>query len=430
MAIFNPAEILLPRVDDLGRWAVVACDQFTSEPQYWQRAEALVGDAPSTLRIILPEVYLEGPEVEKRTADIHQAMRDYLESTLSRSVHGMVYVERTMDSGAVRQGLVGTVDLEEYSYEPGATSRIRPSENTVIERIPPRLAVRREAALESPHILMLIDDAARTVIEPLATKKKKLASLYDQELMLGGHRVRGWAVTDPADIEGVLAAIDALDEPQAFAARYSAEQAAPFAMAVGDGNHSLAAAKARWEELKLSLGQSEWEGHPARYCLVELENIQSEAIEIESIHRVIFDADPSSLLKAAAAFAATFGEELRPAEKEPMPAGVQLFRILYPDGETSFTVHNAPWPLAAGTFEAFMAEYISKRPAVRVDYIHGEDSVAQLVKQGAVGVLLPPFEKGDLFRGVALGGVLPKKTFSMGHANEKRYYLECRKIQK
>lgn len=430
MPLFAPSEILLPQEGtDIGRWAVVACDQYTSQPEYWEKAEALVGTAPSTLRIILPEVYLEGPDTAERTVKIHTAMRQYLETVLTKSVQGFVYLERTMDSGAVRQGLVGSVDLEEYSYEPGADCHIRPSENTVLERIPPRLAVRRDAALESPHILMLIDDAAKTVIEPLAGKKDGLAPLYDQELMLGGNRIQGWAVTDPADIAAILAAVEKLDEPEAFARRYGAADRAPFAMAVGDGNHSLASAKALWEEIKPGLSVAERTDHPARYCLVELENIQSPAIEIESIHRVIFGADPASLLKAAAAFASTFGEELKPLEGA-VPKGAQLFRILHEGRETAFTVANSPWPLAAGTFEAFMAAYTETRPGIKVDYIHGEDSVAQLTQQGALGVLLPPFEKDDLFRGVALGGVLPKKTFSMGHANEKRYYLECRRIQR
>lgn len=429
MALFNPSEILLPG-GDIGRWAVVACDQFTSQPEYWDDVEKAVGEAPSTLRIILPEAYLEGPDVAQKTADIHAKMKEYSDSTLSRTVQGFVYIERTMDSGAVRQGLVGSVDLEEYSYEEGARCRIRPSENTVLERIPPRLAVRRGAVLESPHILMLIDDPQASVIEPIAAKTGDMELLYDQELMLGGNRIRGWAVTDAADIEGILTAVERLDDAETFAERYGSKELTPFAMAVGDGNHSLASAKALWEELKSSLSEEERKSHPARYCLLELENIQSSAIEIESIHRVIFDADSASLLRATVAFAAGFGQELLPYTGGEVPAGAQLFRILHEGGEIAFTVADAPWPLAAGTFEAFMAEYCKTRPGIRVDYIHGEDTVAALVKQGAVGVLLPPFQKDDLFRGVALGGVLPKKTFSMGHANEKRYYLECRRIQK
>lgn len=434
MALFNASKILLPEEGfDLEKWAVVACDQFTSQPEYWEAAEELVGAAPSTLNLILPEAYLEQPGVEERTRKIHACMREYLTDVLSQTVEGFVYVERTMESGAVRQGLVGAVDLEAYSYQPGTSPQIRPSENTVVERIPPRLAVRREAALESPHILMLIDDAKNTVIEPLAAKTGSLQKLYDGELMLEGGHIQGWAVTAPEDLAAIQTALEGLGDPDAFYNKYNIEDRAtvkPFTMAVGDGNHSLASAKALWEEIKPTLPVDRLESHPARFCLVELENIQSGAIEIEPIHRVIFDAQPDSLREAVMAYAADHDAVCAPVPVDHNPApGEQLFKILRSGKEaTCLSVKNSPQPLAAGSFEAFYKVYAEKHPETRVDYIHGEDSVAQLTAQGAVGVILPPFEKEDLFRGVALGGVLPKKTFSMGHAEEKRYYLECRKI--
>lgn len=435
--LFGPSKILLPPEGfDHEKWAVVACDQFTSQPEYWEKAEALVGSAPSTLHIILPEAYLEQPGVAERTQKIQDTMIKYLAKTLTYSLDGFVYVERTMDSGAIRQGLVGAVDLEEYSYQPGAVPQIRPSENTVVERIPPRLAVRRNAAIESPHILMLIDDADKGVIEPLGEKAKSLQKLYEGELMLGGGRIRGWAVTAPQDIAAIQNALNQLGDSDTFYEKYNIDAGAsvkPFIMAVGDGNHSLASAKALWEEIKPTLTEAERKEHPARFCLVELENVQSEAIEIESIHRVLFDADPEDLWDAVLKYAAQQGAVCARVDAGAVAGnGEQIFKILRPGHAepTWLSVINSPQPLAAGSFETFYKKYAAENPNVRVDYIHGEDSVAQLTSLGAIGVILPPFQKEDLFRGVALGGVLPKKTFSMGHANEKRYYLECRKIVK
>ncbi len=287
--VFTAADILLPGEGaDMQKWAVMACDQFTSQPAYWDKVDKLVGSAPSTLRIILPEVYLEQPGVDGRISAIHAAMADYQKNVLGRAVKGFVYIERHISTG-VRQGLVGCVDLEEYEYDRTKTPRIRPSENTVVERIPPRLAVRRGGVLESPHILMLIDDAGETVIEPLGKKKADLEKLYDVDLMLGGGRLEGWAVTSAADIEAIYAAIAALEDADTFNQKYGTKgETPPFPLAVGDGNHSLATAKASWEELKNHLPAPQLENHPARYCLVELENVQSPANAIEPIHRVVF----------------------------------------------------------------------------------------------------------------------------------------------
>lgn len=425
--VLRPAKILLPAEGtDLGKWAVLACDQFTSEPEYWQKVDKEVGGAPSTLRITLPEVYLEQPDVQTRIDAIHARMEEYLQGVFAPAVEGYIYVERTLENGAVRQGLVGAVDLEDYSYKKGTNPRIRPSENTVEERIPPRLAVRRGAALETPHILMLADDAAQRIIEPLAGKKLQMAMVYNQPLMLGGGEVRGWAVTDPDDIRELAAEMAKLDDVEAFRQKYGATRDdAAFALAVGDGNHSLATAKALWEEVKPTLAPEERETHPARFCLVELENVQSPAIEIEPIHRVVFGADAAAFTAAFKAFAGQKGAQLLPQG----PYG-QQFVVVGAGDDDAFGLQDAPWPLAVGTLEAFLEEYLAANPSCKVDYVHGEESVRSLAQKDAVGILLPPFEKSDLFRGVALGGVLPRKTFSMGTAVEKRYYLECRKIQK
>ncbi len=450
MELFHPADILLPGEGaDMAKWAVVACDQFTSQPEYWQKAEAFVGSAPSTLRIILPEVYLGGTDEAQRIADIHAAMQTYANDVLTKKRNGYVYVERTMQSGAVRQGLVGCVDLEAYNYERGANPPIRPSENTVKERIPPRVAVRRGGCLESPHIIMLIDDPDETVIEPVCAAKGGLEQVYDIDLMEDGGLVRGWAVTDAAQVAGINVAIAALGDAGRFERMYG--NAEPFTMAVGDGNHSLASAKALWEETKTGLSAAELASHPGRYCLVELENIQSPAIEIEPIHRVVFGADSTDALKAALAFAAENGCDVRVengpdglAEKVAdlkKAAGVgaedrqgdvlasQVFQIVYGGGRFTLHLENPKNPLAAGSVEDFLNAYLKDHGGVEVDYVHGDDHVASLVAGGnCFGIILPPFEKGDLFMGVANGGVLPKKTFSMGHATEKRYYIECRRI--
>ena len=301
-------DILLPAPQtDMGLWPALACDQFTSQPEYWQKAEALTQNAPSTLHITLPEAYLESPDVDGRIAAIHTAMADYRARVLTRGVHGFVYVERATQSG-VRQGLVGAVDLEAYSYEKGSAPLVRPSENTIVERIPPRLAVRRGAPLETPHIMMLLDDAACGVVEPFAKKKAALEKLYDTELMLGGGHIAGWAVTDAADIAAVENAVAALGTQAAFDAKYpDAAGRPPLAVAVGDGNHSLATAKAHWEEIKAALPPAARQSHPARWCLVELVNVHSPALGIEPIHRAVFGVSMTELAGAFLSFAARHG---------------------------------------------------------------------------------------------------------------------------
>ncbi len=423
---FTPAEILLPSAEiPLAQWGCIACDQFTSDESYWQRAAALVGNAPSALHLVLPEVYLEGDDVPARVSNIQSTMQDYLSNVLTRSVSGFVYIERRIQSGKIRQGLVGKVDLEAYSYEKGALPEVRPSESTVVERIPPRLAVRRGAPLETPHVMMLIDDAAQTVIEPIAAAKESLASVYEGELMQGGLHLQGWAVTDPAHINQITAAIATLGSRERFDAKYPAAAGAPtLTLAVGDGNHSLATAKAYWEEVKSTLDPAQVASHPARYCLCEVCNVHSEAIEIEPIHRVLFGAEGESVLLALAAHCDTLGAALHTGE------GEQNFTMLTKKDTHTLCVNNATEALTVGTIDAFLAQYMRAHSDwnLTVDYVHGEDAVKALCAKGAVGFLMPPFAKDDIFKGVVLGGVLPRKTFSMGHAEEKRYYVECRKL--
>ena len=420
---FAPARILLPAPGTpLDPWACIAVDQFTSQPDYWQKAEALAKDKPSTLHIVLPEAYLGTEEEEPRLAAIRRTMSDYRRSLLTRVVNGFVYLERTQMDGTVRQGLVGMVDLEAYSFEKNATPAIRPSENTVVERIPPRLRVRRGAELETPHVMLLADDEDCTLIEPIGREKARLPLLYDGELMLGGGHLTGWAVEDPALIAQIEQAVAGLGDPARYAARWpEAAGQPPMTLAVGDGNHSLATAKAYWEERKQTLTPAQQETDPARWCLVEVCNVHSPAIEIEPIHRVVFGIDKDEVLAELQSWAAGRGIRLG-------DGGEQCFTLVSPEGERTIGMSGALEPLTVGTAEAFVGALLADCPDASVDYVHGEDAVRQLAAKGAVGMLMPGLQKADLFRGVVLGGVLPRKTFSMGHAEEKRYYNECRSL--
>ena len=420
---FVPARILLPAPGTpLDPWACIAVDQFTSQPEYWQKAEALAKDKPSTLHIVLPEAYLGTDGEEARLESIRRTMSDYRRSLLTRVVNGFVYLERTQMDGTVRQGLVGAVDLEAYSFEKNATPAIRPSENTVVERIPPRLRVRRGAELETPHVMLLADDEDCTLIEPIGRETSRLPLLYDGELMLGGGHLTGWAVEDPALIAQIEQAVAGLGDPARYAARWpEAAGQPPMTLAVGDGNHSLATAKAYWEERKQTLSPAQRETDPARYCLVEVCNVHSPAIEIEPIHRVLFGIGEEAVLAKLQSWADSRGIRLG-------DGGEQCFTLVSLEGERTVGMSGALEPLTVGTAEAFVGALLADCPDASVDYVHVEDAVRQLAQKGAVGMLMPGLKKADLFRGVVLGGVLPRKTFSMGHAEEKRYYNECRSL--
>ena len=418
---FYPADILLPKDQDMTKWAVVACDQFTSEPEYWQAVEEKVGKAPSTLRLILPEVFLGAAGEQQRIDRIHQEMQQYARQVLTRSVQGFIYLERTLRSGRVRQGLVGCVDLEAYSYKSGAQPAVRPSEHTVQSRIPSRMKVRQGAALETPHLMLLADDPDCTLVEPIAAQKDKLRPVYEGELMLDGGHLAGWAVEDPALVAQIQQAVEALGTQATFDARYpEAAGRAPLTFVVGDGNHSLAAAKACWEELKKTLTPEQAAVHPARYCLAEVCNVRSDAIEIEPIHRVLFGVDHEKFMKA---FQAAY-----PNAYEGRGEGHTIEFVW--NGESHFiTVPDPKVQLAVGTLQGVIDPYL-KENGGEVDYIHGDDVTRELgSKPGNMGFLLPAMGKEQLFKTVMADGVLPRKTFSMGHAQDKRYYVEARKIK-
>ena len=421
MNAFLPANILIPQVDSMEKWAVIACDQFTSDPAYWARVAETAGDAPSTLRLILPEAELGTPQEAAHTEEINRTMEAYLANGLFRTYeNSFVYVERTLQNGSVRKGLVGMVDLEAYDYNPGSTSAVRATERTVTERIPPRQRVRRNASLELPHILLLCDDDRKVLLEPVGAKKESLTKLYDFDLMEGGGHITGYLVSgeEAAAFEDRLTAYTA-----ACPEKYQDLPGASLVFAVGDGNHSLATAKACWEELKKTLTPEQAENHPARWCLAEVCNVHSPAIEIEPIHRVLFNVDCATVLLSLITWSDSnmagccFGG----SKKQPFTlAGPHMANVLSFEDPTE--------PLTVGTIDDFISDYIERHPEAKVDYVHDEPAVRALCKQGAVAFLMPPFAKSDLFRGVVMGGVLPRKTFSMGHAEEKRYYIECRKI--
>lgn len=415
-AYLLPADILLPDFEKVNgtAYATVACDQFTSDPSYWEKMKNFAGEAPSTLNLILPEAYLG--EAEERVPAIHAAMWEYLRHVLIPHKNSMVYLERTQSDGKVRRGLVGMVDLELYDYQRGAQSLIRATEATVTERIPPRLAVRREAPLELPHVMLLIDDPQGTVIEPIAARAKTLEPLYAFPLALRGGSVCARLV-DSVGLGRMENALTKLISPERLNARYGAGTA-PLLFAVGDGNHSLATAKAAYEEIKAARGE-EALYHPARFALVEVVNLYDEALQFEPIHRVLFDVDPGEVLAALG----EYSKGLCGAN----PA--QQVRILSAGRQVAMHFTHPTEQLTVGTLQTFLDRYISGHPGARLDYIHGTRAVESLcMHENTVGFLLPVMRKEQLFETVIREGALPRKTFSMGHAEDKRYYIEARKI--
>lgn len=414
---FSSAEILLPdfHTTKPETWAVVACDQFTSEPAYWEQAQALVGDAPSTLGLMLPEVYLA--ESTARIPHIHETMRHYLGSLLCAHPDAMILTERTQSDGTVRRGLVLAIDLDCYDYQKGASSLIRATEATVVERIPPRVAIRRGASLELPHVMLLIDDPERTVLEPLAdTSCGDLA--YDTELMLGGGHLRGRFLSC-AEQTAVTRSLNALTTPSSMARRYGDASLSPLLFAVGDGNHSLASAKAAYEEIKASLGAEAAASHPARFALAEVVNIHDSSLKFEPIYRVLFGVDPADVVSRLT----DYSRSLRGG------ASAQWVEYRYGDTRGRLEIPAPLRQLPVGTLQDFIDSYLASHPDAEVDYIHGEESVAQLsAKPNTIGFLFSGMEKSQLFPTVMFDGALPRKTFSMGHAQDKRYYMECRRI--
>ncbi|HKM08220.1 MAG TPA: DUF1015 domain-containing protein [Sphaerochaeta sp.] len=424
----HTADILLPKLGvDLSKWAVVACDQYTSDTSYWEQAKALVGSEPSTLNLIFPEAYLEEPQPEKRIASINAHMASYVKSELF-DLYGQCFflvhrTTHTYEKG--RWGLLVLLDLEQYDYSGGSRSLIRATEGTILSRIPPRKEIRKNAPLELPHILVLISDHERSVIEPLAAKREHLKKAYDTTLMAGGGTLSAWVVDQEEDFSSIATSLEKIQanlDPQN-----------PLLYAMGDGNHSLATAKSCWEDIKLTIDQDEWDNHPARYAMVELENIYDPGLAFEPIHRVLFGIEfetfKAEVQKCASSVTiekvpdlATVHSLINEASK------AQRFGYRDNSGYYLFSLTDPVANIAAGTLQVVIDSLLAQKKAT-VDYIHGEEVCAKLgAKKGNCALILPNVSKDTFFETIIKDSALPRKTFSMGEANEKRYYMEARKI--
>lgn len=416
---------------DHSRWAVIACDQYTSQPEYWEKVANYVGDAPSTLHLILPEVYLGTSVESQRVNEAQTQMVRYLADGTLVPQDNLIYVERTVD-GKTRRGLMLALDLEKYDFSVGSQSLIRATEGTILDRLPPRIRIRKDATIELPHILVLIDDPEDKVIGPVERSKASLPVAYDFELMQNSGHLCGRLVTDPEMETAVISNIESLADPEVFYPKYGVGREKDILLfAVGDGNHSLATAKAIWEQIKTSVGMD----HPARYALVEIENIHDRGLQFEPIHRVLFHltADPLEALRKefkgnlTLQSASDFG--FMKAEVENRPVNVHRFGVITASGLYVATLQNPDSNLAVGSLQPFLDKWVKAGGAASIDYVHGDETVMKLGSQeGNAGFYLPAMAKSELFRTVLLDGALPRKTFSMGEAHEKRFYMEARKI--
>ncbi len=432
-------DILLPKPGtDFSRWAVVACDQYTSEPEYWRSVEEFVGDAPSTLRLIYPEVYLGEAQADARIERIRETMRAYLETGHFAAMEGFVYVERCTGPG-VRKGLVACLDLENYDFTKGSASLVRATEGTILSRIPPRVRIRQGAPLEVPHIMVLIDDPENTVLGPITAAKAGLEKLYDFDLMTGAGRLTGYRVGEGALENGAVEALSAMADPAHFARKYGLDPGTPVLLyAMGDGNHSLATAKTIWEKHKeRASGGAPAADSPLRYALVELVNLHDPALVFEPIHRLVAEIAPGKNLigdfekhyrgrfryfecQTAAEIMDLVGRQ----KSSPHRVG-----LVTPSGFGAIEVFDPDSNLPVGTLQNFLDVFIGEGGAREIDYIHGADSLIRLgSRPGAAGFYLPAMDKSELFKTVILDGALPRKTFSMGEAKDKRFYMEARRL--
>lgn len=419
---FKRADILLPSFSpDSGKmkkWSVVACDQYTSEPEYWKEAENCIGDSESTLRLTVPEIYLNDADIDERIKNTNAAMADYMaKGIFTEYKNSYIFVERTLANGAKRLGIVGMVDLEDYDYSVGSKSKIRATEGTVVERIPPRLKVRENALIELPHIMMLIDDETCDIVESNAAKTAEFKKVYDFDMMQHSGHITGYVMSDEAaeEVDRKLAALDDIDT---FNKKYGVNEKSPLIYAMGDGNHSLATAKANYENLKKEIGEDA-KNSLARYALCELVNLHDKSLEFEAIHRVVFDASGEGFIKA---LQAKYDISFDGGEG-------QTFTFVYAGEEKKITVKNSDEYLTVATVQKVIDAFIAEVGG-EVDYIHGEDVVRKLSEDSKnFGIILETMDKKDLYKSVILDGALPRKTFSMGEACDKRFYTEARKIK-
>jgi hypothetical protein len=426
-------QVYLPRQGvDMTKWAVVACDQYTSQPEYWEQVENIVGDEPSTLNLTLPEIFL-GKEEEAARADFAQKkMQEYLDSGVLIPYEGLIYVERTINQ-KTRRGIMLCLDLEKYNYNKGSQSLIRATEGTIIDRLPPRMKIRQGALLEVPHILVLIDDPECEVIEPLTQVKDHLSKLYDFDLMMDSGHLTGYLIDDPVQEAKVIRALEHLSDPDVFAEKYGLdEEKNIFLFAMGDGNHSLATAKAIWEQIKPQVGMD----HPARYALVEVENVHDSGLDFEPIHRALFNVKVD-IVESLKNYYGEKNISFKTCKDclemvdivEETQGEKQAVGLLIDHKFSVLEISNPTSNLAVGTLQPFLDSVLEEKQADKLDYVHGKCVVCRLsARPHTIGFYLPKMEKSDLFKTVILDGALPRKTFSMGEAREKRFYMECRRI--
>jgi len=432
-------EVLLPTDEvDLSKWSVVACDQYTAQLNYWDQVKDFVGSAPSSLNVIFPEVYLEDSDGDQRIESINTAMQSYLDDGILKPLanKSFVLVDRKTSQAPSRKGLVVALDLEHYDFNKGSQTLIRATEGTIVDRLPPRVKVRQDAAIELPHIMVLIDDPERTVIEPLFDQNPK--KIYDFDLMMNSGSIKGYAIDTPELIQQTTDALEKLADPQLFTDKYNAEGKDVLLYAMGDGNHSLATAKAIWENIKEKAKSfDDVKDDPARYALVELVNIHDDGLQFEPIHRLVFDIEPEKLL---ASLQQHFGEncqifrnesqaEMKNQVASAQTENVHIVPFIDEKGYGYIQIKQPPYTLELATLESFLNDYLDKVGG-KVDFIHGEEVMNNLgVKAGNMGFFFPPISKHSLFKTIIFDGALPRKTFSMGEADEKRFYLEARKIK-
>ncbi|MFZ2539965.1 MAG: DUF1015 domain-containing protein [Oscillospiraceae bacterium] len=417
--IMKQANILLPQNADLNAFSVVACDQYTSEPDYWNSVKEIACDKPSALNMVFPEIYLKTADFDKTVNNINDTMKKYLSDTLFKEYqNAFIYVERTLKNGNVRKGIIGMIDLEAYDYTVGSGSAIRATEGTVLDRIPPRVKIRENAPIELPHVMLLIDDEDNSVIKPLSNKKSSLELIYSFTMMKDSGSIKGYLL-DETCCNNLLAGIAKLADKEHFNARYSVTDKDLLLFAVGDGNHSLATARKCYMNLKEKLGEENAKNHPARYALVELVNLHDESLEFEAIHRVLFDVSSADVIKA-------LGEKY--ILSDTYVEGAQRIDVVISAETHPLYITNPSLNLPVGSLQVFIDEYLTTHSG-EVDYIHGDNVVKTLCKDtNTIGFILPSMDKNDLFKTVILDGALPRKTFSMGEACDKRFYLEARKI--
>lgn len=425
----KPTFLIPNETIDLHRWAVIACDQFTSQPEYWQKVEEIVGDSPSAYHLILPEAYLDTPKAEEHSQQTYHAMQKYLDEGIFKEYHGYVLIERNLGK-TTRRGLLLNLDLEKYDFHNGSQSLIRATEGTILDRLPPRIKIREKAQLEIPHIMILIDDREDRLFTYLHQQRAAYQKIYDFPLMQDSGSLQGYLVDGRGEQE-IDSVLQSLCDPSIYAQKYGLEKnASPLLFAVGDGNHSLATAKSIWEKIKDTVPPD----HPARYALVEVVNIHDESLKFEPIHRILFNVsvDILALMKKFYHDALQMVEvdsfELLQKEIQQV-SSVQKTGMVQNNRFYILQFEDPSATLALGTLQPFLDDLIKEHPSINMDYVHGDSVLEKLcARAGSVGFLLPAIQKNDFFRTVIVDGSFPRKTFSMGDAREKRFYLECRRI--